>query len=81
MQICAARLSSIVFMVAMVALVTKYYGGLIIVLPIAYIWLVIQWQCGPSKQGSFMPAKGPMQTKDTIGDQIGHAHSLGCWTR
>ena len=36
---------------------------------------------GPSKQGSFTPAKGLPQTKGTTGDLVSHAHGLVCWTR
>ena len=74
----ATGLSSTVSVVAVVALVTKYHGGQIIVLPTPCIWLVVQWQCGPSRQGSFTPAKGLLQTKGTIDDQNGHAHGLIC---
>ena len=33
------------------------WQGQIMVLPALYTWPVIQWQHGPSKQGSFMPPK------------------------
>ena len=42
MQMHAAGLSSAVLVVAMVALVTKYHRGRIIVLPTPHTWLVIQ---------------------------------------
>ena len=45
-------------------------------LPAPCLWPVIQWQHGPSKQGSFTPTKGPPQTKGRTGDQVGHAHGL-----
>ena len=80
-QSLAARLGSAVLVVAMVVLVAEYHGGRIIVLPAPYTWPVIQWQHGPSKQGSFTPTKGAPQTKGTTGDQIGHAHGLACWRR
>ena len=31
---------------------------------------------GPSKQGSFTPAKGPPQSKGRTGDRVGHARGL-----
>ena len=80
-QTCTARLSDAVSVVAMVAPVAKYHGGQITVLPAPCTWLVIQWRCGPSKQGSFMPANGSLQTKDATGDWIGCTYGLICWTK
>ena len=51
------------------------------VLPAPCTWPVVQWLHGPSKQGSFTPAKGPLQTKGTTGDLVGCACGLVCWTR
>ena len=76
MQTHATGLSSTVAVVEVVALVTKYYGRQLIVLVALYTWPVIQWQCGPSRQASFMPTKGPPQTKGIISDQIGHSRGL-----
>ena len=81
MQSHATRLGGAVLVVAMVAMVAEYHGGQIIVLPAPCTWMVIQWWRGPSKQGSFMPTKGPLQTKGTTGDLVIHAHGLVCWTR
>ena len=81
MQMPAARLSSTVFVVAMVAPVTKYYRGQIIGVPAPHTWLVVHWRQGPSKQGSFTPSKGLLQIKGTTDDQIGHACGLIFWTR
>ena len=80
-QSCAARLGGTVLVVAMVAPVAEYHGGQNMVLPTACTWPVIQWQRGPSKQGSFRPTKGPPQTKSTTGNPISHARGLVCWTR
>ena len=81
MQMHATRLSGTVFVVSMVALVTKYHRGQIIVLPTLCTWPVAQWGHGLSKQGRFMPAKGLLQTKGTTGDPVSHTHGLVCWTR
>ena len=81
MQSHAARLGGAILVVAMVAMVADYHGGQIIVLPEPCTWMVIQWWRGPSKQGSFMPTKDPLQTKGTTGDLVIHAHGLVCWTR
>ena len=81
MQSHAAGLGSAVLVVAMVAPITEYHGGKIIVLPAPFIWPAIQWQRGPSKQGSFTPTKGLLQTKGTTGYLVGCAHGLVCWTR
>ena len=81
MQLCAARLGGAVLAVAMVAPIAKYHIGQIMVLPAPYTWLVIQWQCSPSKQDSFMPTKGPQQTKGMKGDWISHTCELVYWTR
>ena len=66
---------------AIVAPVIEYCGGQIMVLPTPHIWPAVQWWHGPSKQGSFTPAKGLQQTKGTTGDQVSHACGLVCWTR
>ena len=79
-QSCATGLGGTVLVVAMVAPVAEYHGGQIIVLPAPYTWPVVQWRCGPSKQGSFTPTKG-LQTKGTTCDPVGHAYGLVCWTR
>ena len=68
-------------MVTVVATVTEYYVGQIIVLPAPCTWMVVLWWHGPSKQGSFTPTKGPPQTKGTTSDLVGHACGLVCWTR
>ena len=81
MQSCAARLGGTVLVVAMVERVAEYYRGRIMILPTPCTWLVIQWQRGPSKQGSFTPAKGPPQTKGTTGDLVGCTCGLVCWTK
>ena len=81
MQSCAAVLGSTVLVVAIVAMVAKYHGGQIIVLSAPCTWTVIQWRHGPSKKGSFTPTKGPLQTKSTTGDPIGHSCGLVCLTR
>ena len=81
MQSCAAGLGSAVLVVVMVATVAEYLGGQIIVLLAPCTCMVIQWQRGPYKQGSFMPAKGLLQTKGTTGDLAGCAHGLVCWIR
>ena len=80
-QFCAARLGSTVFVVAVVATVAEYHIGRIIVLPTPCTWMVILWQRGPSKQGSFTPVKDPPQTKGTTGELVGCAHGLVSWTR
>ena len=77
----AAGLGSAVFVVAVVAIVTEYHVGRIIVLPIPCTWTVVLWWCGLSKQGSFTPVKGPPQTKGTTGDPVGCACGLVRWTR
>ena len=76
-----AGLGSTVLVVAVVAMVAEYHGGRIKVLPALCTQTVIQWRYGPSKQGSFMPTKGPPQTKGTTGDPVGHACNLVCWIR
>ena len=80
-QSSAAGLGSAVLVVAMVALIAEYHSGQIMVLPVPYTWLVVQWWCGPSKQGSFMPTKGLPQTKGTTGDPVSCARGLVCCTR
>ena len=77
----AARLGGAVFVVAVVAMVAEYHVGRIIVLPAPCTWMVVLWRCGPSKQGSFTPTKGPPQTKGTTSDPVSHACGLVCWTR
>ena len=77
----AAGLGGAVLVVAVVAMVAEYHVGRIIVLPAPCTRTVILWQCGPSKQGSFTPVKGPPQTKGTTGDPVGHARGLVYWTR
>ena len=81
MQSRAARLGGTVLVVAVVATVPEYHIGRIIVLPTPCTWMVVLWQRGPSKQGSFTPVKGPPQTKGITGDPVGHARGLVCWTR
>ena len=81
MQSHAARLGGTVFVVAVVSMVAEYHIGQIIVLPAPCTWTVILWWRGPSKQGSFMPVKGLLQTKGTTGDPVSRAHGLVCWTR
>ena len=81
MQSRAAGLGGVVFVVAVVAMVTEYYGWRIIVLPAPCTWTVVLRWCRPSKQGRFTPTKGLPQTKGTTGDPVGHAHGLVCWTR
>ena len=78
MQSCAARLGGTVFVVAVVAMVTEYHGGRIIVLPAPCTWTVILWRRGPYKQGSFMLTKGSPQTKGTTGNPVGRACGLVC---
>ena len=77
----ATGLGSAVFVVAVVAMVTEYHGGQIIILPTPCTWTVVLWRRGPSKQGSFTPTKGLLQTKGTTGDPVGCACGLVCWTR
>ena len=81
MQSCATGPGGTVLVVAMVALVAEYHGERIMVLPTPCTQPVVQWQHGPSKQGSFTPAKGLLQTKGTTGDPVVYAHGLVCWTR
>ena len=68
-------------MVAVVTMVAEYHGGRIIVLPAPCTWTVILQRHCPSKQGHFMPTKGPPQTKGITGDPVGYARGLVCWTR
>ena len=82
MQSHATRLGGAVLVVAMVAPVAEYHGGQIMVLPTPCTWLVIQWQCGPSKQGSFMPAKGlHHRLRAQQVTQLAMPCGLVCWTR
>ena len=77
----AAGLGGTVFVVAVVAMVSEYHGGRIIVLSAPCTRMVILRQRRPSKQGSFTPTKGLLQTKGTTGDLVGRARGLVCWTR
>ena len=76
MQRYGSRLSGAISVVAMVAVVAKYYRGQVVVLPTPCTWPVVKWWCGLSKQGSFTPAKGLPQTTGKTGDWISHACGL-----
>ena len=75
-KLCAARLSSIILLIAIVTLAAENHGGQIIFLPAPCTQPIIHRQCKPSRQDYVTPIKSSAQAKGTMCNWISCSNGL-----